>query len=964
MMIVLREFLLKNIVESGAFGMSNDQSKKTIILSNHLALILIFASILLLIIIPGNWNYGGVRETFLAILIFFVPILLNRFRWYNTTRLYLCWCPLVLITSFMILRMQEASVIPVSTYDGLRFYILALSCIPYLLLEKSNTPVFIAGIVPGFVGIVFCDNIFDLAGVGIAMKGEMDGGYQLTPVRSFVSFVFISGSCFALKILIDRSDRQNEKLRKALEEKNELIREQAIGEVKQLNDQLKISLQQLEERERNLNHSQRIAKVGSWEYNVEADSIFWSDEMYNIFGLDQNFNLKAQDLSEIMWRDQNEILVNSTRELLHSGQPFDVTVQIQTPLGYWKWLRVQATPIMSSSQVIGVNGVCHDITFYKEAEELLRKSEHNYRSLFAQASDAIIVTDLEGKIVDVNATACDMLGYTRDEILNCNITKTVHPESLNANPIPFERLSRGEEVFDERRMIRKNGHEIEVEAHVKMFTEGQLMAIVRDITARKRIEIEKEKARYLLNERVKELTTLYQVSQLLNDERLSRAEALNRVVNILPAGWQYPEITAARICVEDTEYATANFSEGFHRQQAEISDGSNSLGTIEVVYLEKKGSHAFAEEPFMVDERSLINMVAEMVRVYLVRKREEEALSKAQANLMATINNTAIMIWSVDRDFRLLTFNKPFHNYAKETYNLELKLGERILQYSNIPERDQLTKKWSQYYMRALAGEIVSIEETRHGKDLHYSLSPIIERNHIIGVSVFAENVTELRKHDRALADATRKLSEMRLMALRSVMSPHFIFNALNSIQYFIAKNDRLNAINYLSTFSKLIRSVLSHSVANAIKLSDEIEMLKNYVQMEMMRFENKFDFILEIDPDVDPDEIEIPSLLIQPYVENAIIHGLYNKQDKGTLWIRVIEADQKLTFEIEDNGIGREEAMKLKEMSFPTHKSMGIKLTEERLKLINQHRNTAFEIDDIKNETGNGTRVRIMISY
>jgi LytS/YehU family sensor histidine kinase len=201
-------------------------------------------------------------------------------------------------------------------------------------------------------------------------------------------------------------------------------------------------------------------------------------------------------------------------------------------------------------------------------------------------------------------------------------------------------------------------------------------------------------------------------------------------------------------------------------------------------------------------------------------------------------------------------------------------------------------------------------------------------------------------------------------MALRSVMSPHFIFNVLNAIQYYIAKNDRLNAINYLSTFSKLVRSVLTHSVSNKINLTDEIEMLKNYIQLEMLRFEDKFNFNLEVMGKVDLDNIEMPSLLIQPYVENAILHGLYNKKEKGTLSIRIKEEDEVVTFEIEDDGVGRELAKKLRQQNFPTHKSMGVKLTEERLKLINSQNLASFEIEDLKDAHGPcGTRVTIRIA-
>src|SRR4029077_18932774 len=258
---------------------------------------------------------------------------------------------------------------------------------------------------------------------------------------------------------------------------------------------------------------------------------------------------------------------------------------------------------------------------------------------------------------------------------------------------------------------------------------------------------------------------------------------------------------------------------------------------------------------------------------------------------------------------------------------VEIKTGTRVLEPTE-PENAMLSKGWEQKYLRALAGEIITVEESRFGMDFLYSLSPIIEGNRIIGVSVFGDNITERKASDRELAEANKKMGELKLMALRSVMSPHFIFNVLNSIQFFIAKNDRLNAINYLSTFSKLIRSILTHSVTNKIKLAEEIEMLKNYVQLEMTRFENKFNFEFQVHPEVDVDGIEIPSLLIQPYVENAILHGLYNKTDPGTLVIRIREQDEDVIFEIEDDGIGRQAAMRLRQQNFPTHKSMGIKLT------------------------------------
>lgn len=344
-----------------------------------------------------------------------------------------------------------------------------------------------------------------------------------------------------------------------------------------------------------------------------------------------------------------------------------------------------------------------------------------------------------------------------------------------------------------------------------------------------------------------------------------------------------------------------------------------------------------------------------------------EQLMLSEANLNATINNTTLLVWSVNKDYTLIAFNEPVKNYFKNYYDIELKQGEKLIKDDQIdPDSIRLRKKWARRYDRALRGEIFKESQQIGERYMEYSLSPIIGRNGITGVSIFAEDVTDRIQKEHELVNANKTIGELKLMSLRSAMNPHFIFNALNSIQFFIAKNDRLNAINYLSTFSKLIRGILNNSVNNKVKLSEEIELLKHYINLELLRFENKFEFILYISPDIDIDSIEIPSLLIQPYVENAILHGLYNKPTKGTLKLSVHEDKEKdsVLFEIEDDGVGREIAQKLRQQNFPQHKSMGTVLTEERLKLINLEEKASFEIIDLfKEEKSTGTLVRIWVA-
>ena len=217
---------------------------------------------------------------------------------------------------------------------------------------------------------------------------------------------------------------------------------------------------------------------------------------------------------------------------------------------------------------------------------------------------------------------------------------------------------------------------------------------------------------------------------------------------------------------------------------------------------------------------------------------------------------------------------------------------------------------------RVLKGEIVS-DVMVYTPVADYSIylsviyAPIFTENkEVIGITIIARDITQAKQLEQKVVEVNKQVAEYRLMALRSVMNPHFLFNALNSIQYFISKNNRELASNYLSLFSKLIRKVLESSVSNKISLKSELEILNHYLDLEILRFENKFSYKIDIDSELqEEDGIEIPSLLIQPYVENAILHGLTNKVGKGKLLIKLqLTPDDQLLVVIEDNGIGRKE--------------------------------------------------------
>lgn len=204
---------------------------------------------------------------------------------------------------------------------------------------------------------------------------------------------------------------------------------------------------------------------------------------------------------------------------------------------------------------------------------------------------------------------------------------------------------------------------------------------------------------------------------------------------------------------------------------------------------------------------------------------------------------------------------------------------------------------------------------------------------------------------------------QLDLKALRTQMNPHFIFNALNSVNSFIAKNDELNANKYLVRFSTLMRSILDNSEMDFIPLKKEIEILELYLQLENMRFSDKFSFNFSIDPKVDVDHFEIPPMLIQPYIENAIWHGLRYKEDEGILNVSLETDGNGLKVVIEDNGIGRTKSMELKTKSQKVNKPKGIKNTTKRLEILGKiyHQEIKQQIEDLK-ANGEGTRVSLCI--
>jgi len=227
------------------------------------------------------------------------------------------------------------------------------------------------------------------------------------------------------------------------------------------------------------------------------------------------------------------------------------------------------------------------------------------------------------------------------------------------------------------------------------------------------------------------------------------------------------------------------------------------------------------------------------------------------------------------------------------------------------------------------------------------------------------ESEQRLRYQKAELADINQQLAEVQLAALRSQMNPHFIFNALNSIKKFVIANEPVNAEKYLGKFSKLIRTILDNSQTGIVTVEKEIQLLKLYLDLEQLRFGTKLTYNIELDENINTGDIEIPSMIVQPFIENAMLHGIMHREDGGKVDIKFLLHHEWLEITIEDNGVGRAQSAAYKSDHAEPHHSIGIEVASKRLLALKKNSETpaGINIIDLKDAAGKGTGTKVIIA-
>jgi PAS domain S-box-containing protein len=619
----------------------------------------------------------------------------------------------------------------------------------------------------------------------------------------------------------------------------------------------------------------------------------------------------------------------------------------------WKKKTGELLYILLSSVRLSIGNQYYRLSLVKDITSR-KKAEEKFNLAFNLNPDLMfIMHEKDSIIVDININVTEVLGFTRDEVVGktaLDINLWVNPEERQKF---FKQYLKEGKVSYETKFRKKNGQEIYAwvsSVRIQLFDEHFVLTSIKDITARMQAE------------------KIFQTVFRSSPDMMALVRKKDGVlIDVNDHVYDSIGFTREELIGRRTDDLDIWFDNSEKKAAPELTITEPHV-TYEARLKSKSG-----REVFVLVSSSLVEIAGETHILYLTkditdRKRAENKLRYSEANLAATINNTNTVIWSIDTNYLLLAQNEASRQYTKKYFGKYLEIGQPVQVFDDV--EDEATRKyWKEIYQRAFNGEHVTRLHEEFGRYFDVSINPIVDNDKVVGLTVFSMDITDriareqqVVKNLEHLAEAEKRIGELKLMSLRAAMNPHFIFNALNSIQFFITTNESEQAIQYLSTFSKLIRGILNASAQKKIRLSEELDLLRHYIHLEQVRFEDKFVVRFDIDRNIDKENIEVPSLLIQPFVENAIVHGLSHKESDGILSISAKQLDEnRLFFQITDNGIGRDAAKKLQTSNRGTHRSLGVSLAEERLKMINGESHLTVETEDlyVKGRPA-GTQVRI----
>ena len=424
-------------------------------------------------------------------------------------------------------------------------------------------------------------------------------------------------------------------------------------------------------------------------------------------------------------------------------------------------------------------------------------------------------------------------------------------------------------------------------------------------------------------------------------------------------------------------------AEACYRQSIAIKETLNSPGELTVVYLQlgelERNQGRFEQSlntlNLALQQGREWGMLKHEPNILLAMARDHHALGQSslaldhinQAREMALERNQSEVATTSLLDLAAVNHDLGNDSLAIVAYRQYIAEHDSVFSFAVSDRAGQLAAQyWSEKKQHALdlaekdkalleqSAEAERLEKDKIGLQRNFSIAGGLLLL-ILAIAVYRVNLK--RKKD----SMKQQVSDLELKALRAQINPHFLFNALNGVQGLINKNELRSANLFLSKCAKLTRGILEQSDHETVSLETELHTLDLYIQLEAMRF--SFDYNVKVADDFDPEIVQVPSMLMQPFVENAILHGLSKKADHKHLQIDVLPHEQGLMYVIEDNGVGRPAEHQTREAS---HRPMGMRITHDRITKLHEDKEEGAHVAviDLKDEAGQprGTRVEIVL--
>jgi PAS domain S-box-containing protein len=712
---------------------------------------------------------------------------------------------------------------------------------------------------------------------------------------------------------------------------------------------------------------------------LEGNFTFANRAFYQKFGFTEEEIIGQPSLPTIVEEDHEKVRLKTEECLKTPGKLVSLKIKKAGKAGriyITNWEFVAITN--AKGEPVEVQCMGQDITQEHNYNQELIASKERLENILATVDDIIWSVDAKNfNTLFINQACESITGYTQWDFYNDNQLwfNIVHPEDQAFLKRKLIHIISSKESEVEYRIIHKNGsiRDIRLKAILSSDSEGNPVSITGtsvDLTTQtKSLRLVKEREKFIDHI----LSTIPGTVYLHNPKQSSTYFLNLSVLNLLSkegASSTLPENILSDLCHPDDQ-------EKLHHHYQNIIENSSLKQSYKIVIRVKNNEKNTPVKWLILNEvilrREEDNGTFEILGIATditeLRQKEIEARrTNEKLSLAVQIAQLGTCYFYPEKQYILLDdASKEILGETKEKISIT-----DFIDHVDILHQDKISALI--HHHKSTNSKRISFSYTlTDGRTKYFkivfSLSSQEDDVTVLVGAIFDE--TEEKEIEKSLKEKNEEIIrthqqvvEYKLMALQSIMNPHFLFNALNSIQFLIAKRQREEALNYLSLFSELLRNVIDSSISGSLLLSEEIKMLHHYLELEKLRFEDKFDYHIEITDTLRKKLIRIPPLLIQPFVENAILHGIKNKPGKGYLSININQSNSQLICTVEDNGIGREKALKIKESNTIKHTSVGVMLTKERLQLINSKYPVNVEIEDLYNEKGeaSGTRVKIYV--